>query len=136
MSAEAAAVTLRLNHPVPIPVGHRVEIVEYADTRPEKKRRRHRFDGAEPFRHPVVTDLDTGIRWMNHVHASPFDNGGNSFTANEYPLVPRTSGLEIERTWRGRVTACTLVFVEGLSTQHTALVVAPEYAPGATRQRP
>ncbi|MFJ4440110.1 hypothetical protein [Streptomyces sp. NPDC088923] len=121
----AGPVTLHLNHPVPIPAGHRVETVEYADTRPEKKRGRHGFDAAEPFRHPVVTDLDTGIRWMNHVHASPHGNGGNSFKANEYPLAPRTGGLEIARTWRGGVTACTLVFVEGLSTQHTALVIAP-----------
>ncbi len=76
---------LPLNHAVPIPVGHTVEVTEYADTRPEKKRKG--WDLSEAFRHPVVLDLDTGIRYMNHVHASRAGNGGNSFAANPYPLT-------------------------------------------------
>lgn len=75
-----------------------------------------------PFRHPVVHDLDTGIRYMNHIHASAAGNGGNSFTPIRYPLAPRT-GLPASRAWRGRVSACTLVMIEGLGTQHTQLVV-------------
>jgi len=109
---------ISLNYPAPIPVGHLVELTEFEDTRPEKKRRG--FDMGEAFRHPVVQDLDTGIRYMNHVHASRGDNGGNSFTPNRYPLMPRPD-LSVSRVWRARVTACTLVFVEGLSVQHTTL---------------
>ncbi|KOU01357.1 hypothetical protein ADK88_31015 [Streptomyces sp. NRRL F-2295] len=108
---------LPLNHAVPIPVGHTVEVTEYADTRPEKKRKG--WDLSEAFRHPVVLDLDTGIRYMNHVHAS---RAGNSFAANPYPLTPRAD-LVVSRVYRARVTACTIVAVEGLDTQHTALAL-------------
>ncbi|MFE6971638.1 hypothetical protein [Isoptericola sp. NPDC057653] len=114
--------TVTLNYPAPIAVGHAVEITEFTDTRPEKKRRG--FAGAEPSSHPVVVDLDTGIRYMNHVHASAGGNGGNSFTPNRYPLDPRPD-LPVAATWRGRVTACTLVMVEGLENQHTTLLVEP-----------
>ncbi|MBD3554979.1 hypothetical protein [Streptomyces sp. SP18CM02] len=111
---------LPLNHAAPIPVGHTVEVTEYADTRPEKKRKG--WDLSEAFRHPVVLDLDTGIRYMNHVHASRAGNGGNSFAANPYPLTPRAD-LVVSRVYRARVTACTIVAVEGLDTQHTALAL-------------
>ncbi|MCK9794903.1 hypothetical protein M1843_14220 [Isoptericola sp. 4D.3] len=111
-----------LNYAAPIAVGHTVEITEFADTRPEKKRKGS--DRFEAFRLPVVVDLDTGIRYMNHVHASAGGNGGNSFTPNRYPLVPRPD-LQVAATWRGRVTACTIVMIEGLENQHTTLVVEP-----------
>ncbi|GHF62399.1 hypothetical protein FHX82_002917 [Amycolatopsis bartoniae] len=114
--------TLAVNYPAPIPVGHRVEITEFADTRPEKKRKG--FDMTLPFRHPVVVDLDTGIRYMNHVHAREDGNGGNAFTPNHYPFAPRP-GLAVSRVYEARVVACTLVSVEGLSTQHTMLALEP-----------
>jgi len=111
-------VRLALNYPAPIPVGHTVEVTEYADTRPERKRRG--FDAAEAFRHPTVRDLDSGILYMNHVHASAGPDTSVPFLANDYPVVPREE-LVVARVWRGRVTACALVHVEGPDTQHTAL---------------
>ncbi|MGH1565442.1 hypothetical protein [Mumia sp. DW29H23] len=114
---------LAVNYPAPIPVGHVVEVTEYEDTRPEKKRRG--FDMGEAFRHPALQDLDTGIRYLNHVHVSRGGNGGNSFTPNKYPLQPRTD-LSVARVWRARVAACTLVNVEGLDTQHTMLELTAE----------
>jgi hypothetical protein len=112
--------TLALNYAAAIPVGHTIEVTEFEDERPEKKRKG--FDMAEAFRHPVVQDLDTGIRYMNHVHASRGGNGGNEFTPNRYPLTPRAA-LTVARVWKGRVVGCALVFVEGIGTQHTALEV-------------
>jgi hypothetical protein len=113
---------LALNYAAPIPVGHTVEITEFEDTRPEKKRKG--FDWSEAFRHPAVQDLDTGVRYLNHVHVSAEGNGGNAFRPNRYALTPR-SGLPVARTWRARVVACTLVGVEGLPSQHTMLAVEP-----------
>lgn len=119
--------TVALNYPAPIPVGHSVEVTEFADTRPERKRRGDaRF---EAFSYPVLVDLDTGIRYMNHVHASIGGNGGNSFFANRYPLEPLPS-LVVARVWRGRVAACSLVMVEALESQHTTLLVDEEPAAG------
>lgn len=112
--------TVALNYPAPLPVGHTVEVTEFADTRPERKRKG--FSQSEAFAHPVVVDLDTGIQYMNHVHASRHGNGGNSFTANRYPLEPRPD-LEVAARWKGRVTACTIVMVEGLENPHTTLQV-------------
>jgi hypothetical protein len=117
--------TLRLNFPAPIPVGHTIEVTRFADTRPEGKRR---GDGRfEAVTFPAVVDLDTGIRYMNHVHGSAGGNGGLPFFANSYPLEPRPE-LPVAEVWRGRVTACTLVMVEGLEGQHTMLVVAEQPA--------
>jgi len=116
------SVPLAVNYPAPIPVGHLVEVTEYQDVRPEKER--HGFDMAEAFRHPVLLDVDTGIRYMNHVHVSVGPNGGNSFQPKGYPLTPRQN-LPVSRVWRGRVLACALVSVEGLSTQHTTLDLDP-----------
>jgi len=114
------AETLAVNFPAPIPVGHIVEVTRFADTRPERKRRGDaRF---EAFSFPMLLDLDTGIRYMNHVHASVGGNGGNMFTANRYPFAPRPE-LVVEEVWRARVTACTLVMVEGLDGQHTMLAL-------------
>ncbi len=112
--------TLTLTYPAPLPVGHLIEVTEYADPRPERKRRG--FDRNEAFRHPSLLDLDTGIRYFNHVHASTGGNGGNVYTPNRYPFLPRTD-LAVERVYRGRVAACSLIFVEGLVTQHTMLAL-------------
>ncbi|MDR2997068.1 MAG: hypothetical protein LBU78_02995 [Microbacterium sp.] len=110
--------TVALNYAAPIPVGHEIEVTVFADARPEKKRR---GDGRfEPSSFPMVVDLTTGIRYLNHAHVSTAGNGGNSFQANIYPLLPLPS-LEVERSWRGRVTACTVVMVEGLENQHTMI---------------
>jgi hypothetical protein len=113
---------VQLNHAVPIPVGHEVEITEFADPRPEKKRKGGTSEFGLPHISPVVVDLETGIRWMNHVHASRGNNGGYTYRSNGYPLQPMAD-LEVARVLRGRVTACTVVMVEGLSTQQTALEV-------------
>jgi hypothetical protein len=120
-------VTLSLNYPAAIPAGHEIEVTEFADTRPEW----HGRPGwTEPFRLPAILDLNTSIRYMNHAHASPGANGGNSFTPNSYPVRPR-SALAVERVYRARVVACTLVMVEGLGIQHTTLVIEPLGAPSA-----
>ncbi|ARQ70302.1 hypothetical protein [Streptomyces marincola] len=111
---------LTLNYPAPLPVGHLIEVTEYADTRPEKKRK-----GAglgEAFQFPMVVDLDTGIRYMNHVHATTAGNAGSAYKSNAYPLTPRPD-LVVDRVYRARVRACTLVFVEILYTQHTTLAL-------------
>jgi hypothetical protein len=117
------SVLVAVNYPAPIPVGHLVEVTEYEDVRPERKRR-----GAglgEAFQHPVLLDVDTGIRFMNHVHASAGANGGNAHRPNRYPRTPRPE-LPVNRVWRGRVLACALVYVEALSTQHTTLELEPD----------
>jgi hypothetical protein len=116
------SVLVAVNYPAPIPVGHLVEVTEYADVRPERKRRGTGL--AEAFQHPVLLDVDTGIRYMNHVHASAGSNGGNSYRPNRYPLTPRRE-LPVSRVWRGRVLGCALVYVEALSTRHTALELDP-----------
>jgi hypothetical protein len=113
---------LALNFAAPIPVGHTVEITEFEDTRPEKKRKG--MGWSEAFRHPAVQDLDTGIRYLNHVHVSWGGNGGNVFEPNRYAFTPRRE-LPVARTWRARVVACTVVNVEGLATQHTMLALDP-----------
>jgi hypothetical protein len=115
-------VPIRLNYPAAIPVGHIVEVTEFLDTRPERKR--GAYARGEPFQVPVVRDLDTGIRCMNHRHVSRGDNGGNGFVPNSYPSQPR-SGLVVGRVYRAEVTECTLVMVEGLEGRHTTLMVTP-----------
>lgn len=124
------SVPIRLNYPAAIPVGHVIEVTEFLDTRPEKKRRS--YPRGEPFQIPVILDLDTGIRYMNHRHVSRGDNGGNDFVPNNYSSEPR-SDLPVSRVYRAKVTACTLVMVEGLENQHTTLVVDPveDVSPGS-----
>ncbi|MFI5615162.1 hypothetical protein [Amycolatopsis sp. NPDC051903] len=118
--------TIAVNYPAPIPVGHVVEVTEFTDTRPEKKRRG--FDMSEAFRHPVLVDRTTGIRYMNHVHASTGGNGGNTFTPTLYSVLPRPD-LPVSAVWTGKVVACALVMNEGLSGQHTTLVLEPAERP-------
>ncbi|MCL2555299.1 MAG: hypothetical protein FWE75_24540 [Actinomycetia bacterium] len=114
--------TLTLNYPAPIPAGHEIEVTEFADTRPEKKRNSWNPAWDQPFRHPVILDVTTNIRYMNHMHVRRGDNGGNSFVPNDYPLEPRTD-LPVKRVYRARVKECAIVMVEGLDHQHTKLVV-------------
>ncbi|WAP56170.1 hypothetical protein [Streptomyces sp. S465] len=115
------ALTLALNYPAAIPAGHKIEVTEFADTRPEKKRYKPPT-WADPCQYPVVLDLDTGIRYMNHVHASRGGNGG--LLLRPYPLVPR-GDLQVSRVYQAVVTACALVMVEGYDNQHTTLLVEP-----------
>jgi hypothetical protein len=119
-------IALALNHAVPVPVGHRVEITEF--TAPEGRSRGSADTQAHA--HPAVLDLDTGIRYLNHVHVSAGNNGGNAFRPNAYPFEPRPD-LSVARIWRGRVAACTVVEVEGLSAQHTMLAIEPDSGAGA-----
>jgi hypothetical protein len=65
-----------------------------------------------------------GIRYMTHVHASTAGNGGNRMRANPYPLTPRAE-LAVAAVTHATVVACTLVFIEGLATQHTVLEIEP-----------
>jgi hypothetical protein len=118
--------SIRLNYPAAIPVGHVIEVTEFLDTRPEKKRRSP--PRGEPFQMPVILDLDTGIRYMNHRHVSRGDNGGNDFVTNSYPSAIR-SDLVVSRVYRATVTACSLLMIEGLSGQHTTLGIAPVDTP-------
>lgn len=55
--------TLTLNYPAPIPAGHEIEVTEFADTRPEKKRNSWNPAWDQPFRHPVILDVTTSIRY-------------------------------------------------------------------------
>ncbi|GLV78025.1 hypothetical protein [Streptomyces hygroscopicus] len=115
------ALTLALNYPAAIPAGHRIEVTEFADTRPEKKRYKT-LTWADPCQYPAVLDLDTGIRYMSHVHASRGGNGG--FMPHPYPLVPRND-LPVSRVYQAVVKACTLVMVDAFENQHTTLLVEP-----------
>lgn len=76
----------------------------------------------QAFAMPVVVDLDTGIRYMNHAHAVNGRFVGGAVTPSRYPLEPR-GDLEIAGVWRGTVTACTLVMVEDVDNQHTMLQI-------------
>ena len=109
-----------LNYPAPIAVGHRVELTWFAA--PQKTLRPKAFIWSMPHSRPVVKDLDTGITYMNHVHASAEANGGNSYRPNNYSLGYR-SDLPVAEVWQGTVQAASLVFVEALSTQHTVLEI-------------
>jgi hypothetical protein len=111
---------LHLNYAAPIPVGHTVEITEFAD--PSVGKRGPSIHS--PQLHPAVQDLDTGIRYLNHVHVSTAGNGGTPFRANPYPLTPM-SGLQVARVSRATVVACTLVWVEGITAQQTVLELLP-----------
>jgi hypothetical protein len=115
-------VTLSLNFPAPIAVGHEIEVTEFEDVRPEKKRRGPGWN--EPFRHPAVLDLTTGIRYLHEMHVRPLASLGGSTTPYDFPLRP-SARLPVRRTYRARVTACALLMVEGVSNQHTKLVVEP-----------
>ncbi|GHH73784.1 hypothetical protein GCM10018793_13140 [Streptomyces sulfonofaciens] len=115
------ALTLSLNYPAAIAVGHKIEVTEFADTRPEKKRHK-RLTWADACLYPVVRDLDTGIRYMSHVHASRGENGG--LIIDPYPLAPR-SDLPVSRVYHAVVKACTLVLVDAFDNQYTTLLVEP-----------
>jgi hypothetical protein len=108
--------TLHLNFAAAIPVGHAVEITEFSD--PKAGKRGPSIDS--PQTHPAIQDLDTGIRYLNHVHVSTSGNGGNAFRPNIYPLIPLSS-LQVARVSRARVVACTVVWVEGITSQQTVL---------------
>ncbi|MGI6879068.1 hypothetical protein [Microbacterium sp. gxy059] len=111
-----------LNYPAPIPVGHRVELTWFEDARPAK--RRDRVEWSAPHARPVVRDLETGIRYMNHSHASIGSNGGQVFAPRDMPFAPRPE-LAVREVWTARVTACTLVYLEGFPAQHTMLDIEP-----------
>jgi hypothetical protein len=115
------ALTLALNYPAAIPAGHKIEVTEFADTRPEKKRHKT-LTWADPCEFPAVLDLETGIRFMSHVHASRGPNGG--FRTTPYPLTPRAD-LPVSRVYQAVVKACTLVMVDAFDNQHTILLVEP-----------
>lgn len=113
------ALTLSLNYLAAIPVGHRIEVTEFADTRPEKKRHKT-LTWMDACQYPAVLDLDTGIRYMIHVHASR--GGGSRYRRDPYPLDPRND-LPVSRVYRAVVKACTLVLVEAYDNQYTTLLV-------------
>jgi hypothetical protein len=108
---------LNLNCAVPIPCGHTVEITRFA----APATARPKFG---PDTNAMVLDLDTGIRYANHDHMSRAGNGGGAYVANQYPPAPRAD-IQVDGIQRARVVTCTLVFVEGLGTQHTVLVLEP-----------
>ena len=109
-----------LTYPAPIPVGHRLELTWFVNHTPPEKRRGIKW--REPHTKPVVKDLDTGIVYMNHNHVSTGMNGGNQFVPNDYPMGYR-SDLQVLEVWTVEVLACQLVFIEGMSVQHTMLDV-------------
>ncbi|MGO2634412.1 MAG: hypothetical protein ACTH9H_11755 [Galactobacter sp.] len=117
-----------LNYPAAIPVGHRVELTWFEDTRPE--RQRHKVSWYEPYSRPVVKDLETGIVYMNYVHASNGVNGGHGYTPKDYPFGYRQE-LPVREVWVAKVLACTLVFVEALESRHTQLLLEPYTEGGA-----
>ncbi|MFE0420378.1 hypothetical protein [Streptomyces tendae] len=113
--------TLFLNYPAAIPAGHEIEVTEFADTRPEKKRHKT-LTWEDACKYPAILDLDTGIRYLNHVHASRGGNGG--YMAAPYPLTARAD-LPVSRIYRAIVKACTLVLVDAVDNQYTTLLVEP-----------
>jgi hypothetical protein len=126
------SVTIHLNYPAAIPVGHVIEVTEFADTRPEKKRKLGSPNRGEPFRIPVVVDLDTGIRYMNERHTAHRVGAVAFFDVPAYPTRP-SAALPVERVYRARVTACTLVRAESTDSLLTTLIAdpLPEAAPGS-----
>ncbi|MFE4590010.1 hypothetical protein [Streptomyces laurentii] len=126
------SVTIHLNYPAAIPVGHVIEVTEFADTRPEKKRTLGSPNRGEAFRIPVILDLDTGIRYMNERHTTGRGALGNVYDAPPYPTRP-SAALPVERVYRARVTACTLVRAESTDSLLTTLIAdpLPDAAPGS-----
>jgi hypothetical protein len=73
---------------VPVPVGHRVEVLIFADPSPD-------FDA------PMVVDLETGIRYSATFTA---------FSASRIELPVRPPGTPVYGRWTGRVQSCDVVF--------------------------
>ncbi len=111
---------ITLAFPAAIPVGHRVEVTWY----PEPAGLLGRKQKPAPA-HPVLVDLDTGVRYVTHWHVGRHA-AFRSDRPNDYATAP-LGDLVAERVLRGRVRACTVVHVS-LSDpyQHTVLVLEEE----------
>lgn len=114
--------TLRLNYPAPIPVGHTIEITEFAEPpRIERGRWGPLTPSArlaipnpkKPHLHPLVRDLDTGIRYTGVVPAADEgEKGETSTTGGELP---------VRQVRTAKVAACTMVLSSGFPSQQTLL---------------
>lgn len=108
----------------PVPVGHRVEIRWYQQTKEGlfggKKTKERPFE-------PVIKDLDTGIEYL-----TDFLPGAN--TGGKLPDIPLRVDLdalktgEVTRTLVGRVVSCQVVTIRGFSDYdvQTHLMIEPE----------
>ncbi len=104
---------------VPIPKGHRVELVWYQ----EEVVKSGLFGGetteVRELRDPVVTDLSTGIRYGALVHfVSPHGSvfGSSSGTINVKSHTLRAD-LTVVRALRGLVRSCSVVAVRDAAGQ-------------------
>ncbi|MDO8185356.1 hypothetical protein Q5424_06735 [Conexibacter sp. JD483] len=98
------SVTVPLAYPAPIPLGHRVELtwlVKLGGLRGNKP-------SSQPFE-PHLRDLDSGIAYGPEWQFGSYGMF-RSDRVNAYSQEPRPD-LEVERTLRGRVVACTVVSV-------------------------
>lgn len=93
----------------PVPVGHRVEVVWYAEVSRGLVPGQERVDERE--HQPLITDLDTGI-----AHGSDFVWGVSRRRRPDVPFelgdAPRAE-LRVQRRVTGVVRACRLVTIRG-----------------------
>lgn len=96
---------------VPIPQGHRVELVWYQEVVVQSRLFGGETTEVKELRDPVVTDLSTGIRYGALVHfVSPHGSifGHSSGTINVKTHTLRAD-LTPVRTLRGTVRSCSVV---------------------------
>ena len=121
------AVLLHMHGAVPIPIGHRVEVVVYYATTGSGF-----FGGGAPapmHETPLLTDLETGVRYGTLPQFHPPVNmytHGQLFRASPTPLPT----LQEHSRWVGKVVVCNVLHLQlqGGDIQ-TTLVVEPMLAP-------
>lgn len=115
------SVTVPLAYPAPIPVGHRVELTWFVKLGGGLRANK---PTSRPFE-PHLRDLDSGIAYGTEWQFGEFV-GFRSDRVHPYEPEP-LARLEVERTLRGRIAACTVVNVSLAEPyQHTILLLDAE----------